>query len=319
MAHLSRALPITRLGFLQKLAPLVALAVLSTVLAILSPTFRTSENLWTVARQTAVICIIAIGETFVIIAAGVDLSVGSVTALTGIVGALCMVKEPNILVGILGGVLTGTLCGFLNGFITACARMPSFIVTLGMMGIARGAALILSGGNPIFDLPKSFLFLGGGDVLGIPFPVILTVCIAILAHIILTYTRLGRYTYAIGGNARAAQLSGINVSRHLIVVFTLCGLLSGLSGVVLASRTALAAPMAGRNYELDAIAACVIGGASLMGGEGAITGTLIGAFLMSIIRNGCNLLNIDEYWQQVTIGAIIILAVFYDHLRKRGG
>ncbi|MCC6446197.1 MAG: ABC transporter permease [Armatimonadetes bacterium] len=318
MAQLTRSNPAARFRLLEKLAPLVALIVLVTLLAVLSPTFRTTGNLWTVARQTAVICIIAIGETFVIIAGGIDLSVGSVAALAGAVGALAMLKIPSVPVGILVGMLTGALCGFVNGFITARAQMPSFIATLGMMGIARGAALILSGGNPIFDLPKGFDYLGGGNLLGIPFPVFLTALIAMIAYVVLAYTRLGRYTYAVGGNARAARLSGVNVDRQLIVVFTICGLLAGLAGVVLASRTASAQPTAGRSYELDSIAACVIGGASLMGGEGAVSGTLIGAFLMSVIRNGCNLLAINEYWQQVTIGAIIILAVFYDHLRKRG-
>lgn len=265
----------------------------------------------------AVIAIMAIGEMMVIIAAGIDLSVGSILALTGIVSTKLMTGGMGIWTSMIAGVITGLVCGYLNGVMIAKGRIPPFIATLGMMGIARGIALIITGGVPIFGLPEEFNFLGGGRILEvIPVPVIITVAIAIAGHVVLTRTRFGRYTYAIGSNMEATRLSGVNITQYVTLIYTVSGLLCGVAGVILASRLSTGQPTAGTGYELDVIAACVIGGASFSGGEGTILGAMIGALIMGALRNGCNLLDVSVFWQQVAIGVIIILAVFFDQYRK---
>jgi len=306
-----------RESILDRIAPFLALLVLGGTLAFTTKNFLSTDNLLNISLQTAVIAIIAIGETFVIIAAGIDLAVGSVVALSGVVACMAMTHHLAVPLAVLIGVAMGGFCGLFNGAITTKFRMPPFIVTLGMMGIGRGGALVLTDGTPIYDLPESFDWLGKARLAGVPVPALLMVVIAIAASILLKYTRFGRQVYAIGGNAEAARLSGIPTARNLTVVFMLCGALSGFAGVMHASRIGIGSPTEGQMYELDAIAAAVIGGASLFGGEGTVLGTVLGAFLMSILRNGCNLLGLKVYWQQVTIGAIIILAVMYDHLRRR--
>ncbi|HIE50884.1 MAG TPA: ABC transporter permease [Armatimonadetes bacterium] len=313
-------------GWLQelanRLAPLLALLALGLFLTLKSPFFATRRNLLTVALQVAPLAIVAMGQTFVIIAGGIDLSVGSVLALSGVVAGLMMTQEVVPLLrspwsaGLMGAA-TGGLCGVFNGLVTTRAKMPPFIVTLGMMGIARGLALLLTGGNPIFDLPDSFFTLAQGYLWRIPIPVVLMFALAGLLHFVLAQTRFGRAAYAIGGNYQAARLSGLRVDRYLVSFFGLCGLLTGFAGVVQAARLISAQPATGEMAELDAIAAAVIGGASLLGGQGSIPGTIIGIFIMALLRNGCNLLGVDPYWQQVAIGTMIILAVLYDHLRRR--
>lgn len=313
-----------RLGLeiFNRLAPLLVLLLMGVFLTLREPRFCTLENFRNIALQYAPLAIIAMGQTFVIIAGGIDLSVGSVLALSGVTAGLLMTRAggpfpDHLWLAGLCGTLVGVGCGLLNGLIITQAQMPPFIVTLGMMGMARGGALILTGGNPIFGLPEGFLALAQSQVLGVSVPALLMLSIAVVAHVVLTTTCLGRYAYAIGGNPQASRLSGVPVDRCLIVIFALCGLLTGFAGVVLTSRLSSAQPTMGEMFELDAIAAAVIGGASLFGGQGTIPGTLIGVFIMAVLRNGCNLLGVSNYWQLVLIGAMIILAVFMDHWRRQ--
>lgn len=301
----------------KRLASLMSLIGMAVILTFLSPYFLTVENIFAIGLQMAVIAIMAIGEMMIIIAAGIDLSVGSVLALAGIICTKLMVMGVSLWLSILAGVAVGTVCGLLNGIMIAKGRIPPFIATLGMMGIARGLALIITGGVPIFGLKPGFEFLGGGRIFTvIPFPVFLMVLAAAVGHFLLTRTRFGRYTYAIGSNTEATRLSGVNVTRYVTLIYTFAGLLCGFAGVILASRLSTGQPTAGTGYELDVIAACVIGGASFSGGEGTIIGAIIGALIMGVLRNGCNLLDVSVFWQQIAIGLIIIVAVFIDQYRK---
>jgi len=304
---------------LDRLGPFVALVVLSGAVALASPNFLTIENLFAVGVQTAVVAIIAVGETLVIIGGHIDLSVGSVLALSGVLAALLMAGGLDPWLASLCGVAAGTACGLMNGLLTTRIRMPSFVVTLGVMGIARGSALTLSGARNIFGLPPSFKVLAAGGILGLPLPIIIVAAVAAAAHILLARSSFGRAAYAIGGNLEAARLSGINVGGIVTGLFVICGFLSGLAGIVLTSRLTIGQPTAAQGYELDAIAAAVIGGASLMGGQGSISGAIVGALIMAVLRNACDLLNVPIYWQQIAIGAVIIAAVAYDHLRRPSG
>lgn len=302
---------------LQRLLPFLTLIVLFVLLAVASPYFLTGRNLASVVRQTAVIDIMALGMTMIIIAGGIDLSVGSMLALCGLLGAMAMKGSLGIAGGVLVGLGAGLLCGLLNGLATTRLKINPFIVTLGTLGIFRGLALILSGGLPVQDLPAGFSYLGEGTLLGVPFVLwILLICGA-LVHVILESTRLGRYAFAIGSNAEAAFYAGIPVAFHTTMIYALGGMLTGLAGLVEASRLMSGQPTAGQGYELQAIAAVVIGGGSLRGGEGSVIGTLIGAFIMGLLSNGSDLLGISPYLQQAIIGGVIIVAVYLDELRKR--
>lgn len=303
---------------LSRLKSLIGLALLVLVLSLLSPHFLTTENLLNITRQVAVNAILATGMTFVIISAGIDLSVGSVLALSGCVMAIALNAGVGIFPGILLAVGVGSLCGLANGFMTGYLRVPPFIATLGMMSVARGLALVVTGGYPIFELPEGFSYLGTGylwDVL--PVSLLFTFLVLVAAHFVLTRMKLGRYVYVIGGNEEAAVLSGVNVRATKMLIYTICGFLAGLASVVFVSRLNSAQPTAGIAYELDAIAATVIGGTSLFGGVGSIGGTVIGALIMGVLRNGLNLLNVSSFWQQVVIGVVIITAVYVDQLRHR--
>lgn len=302
--------------FIAKHSPLFILAGLCLLLAVISPDFRSVRNLQDVASRTAVIGIMAVGELLVILSAGIDLSVGRLAGLCGV--AACMaIKELHFPVplGVAAGAVLGLGCGATNGMLVTKGRIPPFIVTLGMMMAAQGATLILSGGKPVFGLPDSFAWLGGAKAWWVP--VLITLGIALFFAVLLAETRFGRGLYAIGGNLQAARLSGINVDRVRIGAYGICGMLAGFAGVLLASRTSVASPNAGEMYELDAIAGCVIGGASLMGGEGSAVAALAGALIMIVLRNFCTLEDIDVYWQQVFVGALVVVLVFYDNLRKR--
>ncbi|MCP5118352.1 MAG: ABC transporter permease [bacterium] len=302
---------------IQRLLPFLTLIALFVGLSIASPGFLSAINLSSVVRQTAVINIMALGMTLVIIAGGIDLSVGSILALGGLLGTMTMAAGYPIWAGVLVGVLVGAFWGFANGFLTTQLRIAPFIVTLGTMGIVRGVALIISGGLPEHRVPKGFSFLGDGVLLHVPFVLWLVLGAAAGVHLLLEHTRLGRYAYAIGSNPDAALYAGIRVSFHTTAVYTICGLLTGLAGLVEASRLMSGQPTAGVMYELRAIAAVVIGGGSLRGGEGSVIGTLIGGFIMGLLSNGSDLLGISPYVQQAIIGAVIILAVAVDELRKR--
>lgn len=301
----------------QKLLPFVSLIVLFVALSIASPYFLTANNLASVARQTAVFNTMALGMTIVIISGGIDLSVGSILGLSGLVGTMALERGYPIPVGVLIGLLVGTACGLANGVMVTKLRIPPFVVTLGTLGIFRGLALIISNGLPVHRIPPGFSFLGEGNLLGIPFVVWLLVICAVAVHMILEHTRLGRYAFAIGSNKIASLYAGIPVDFHVMAVYAIGGTLTGLAGMIEASRLMTGQPTAGQGYELQAIAAVVIGGGSLNGGEGSVVGTLIGAFIMGLLSNGADLLNISNYWQQVIIGSVIILAVTLDELRKR--
>jgi len=302
---------------IRRLAPLLSLFLLAVLMAWLSPYFFTLENLLAIGLQMSVVAIMALGQIPLIIAGGIDLSAGSVLGLAGVVACLLLQSGQPFIVALLAALLVGIVCGALNGFFITRGKLPPFIATLGMMGIARGLALIITGGVPIFGLPENFAALGGGRVLQVlPAPVVITIILGGLTHLALAHTRLGRHAFAIGGNAEAAHLAGVAVNRAKQILYSFCGALSGLAGLILASRLNSGQPTAGTGYELDVIAACVIGGASLSGGAGTVAGALIGALIMGVLRNGCNLLDISAFWQQVAIGAIIIIAVFIDQTRR---
>ena len=287
------------------------------ILSIASPYFLTATNISSVIRQTVVINIMALGMTLVIVSGGIDLSVGSILAFSGVVGTMTMVSTDSVMLGILAGIVSGALWGCANGLMIARMRIPPFIVTLGTLGIVRGLTLVISGGLPVVGLPKEHGFLGEGTVGPAPFVLVVLVACVIVAHFVLHSTKLGRYTYAIGSNEAAAVYAGIPVGRFKVAIYAICGLLTGLAGMIETSRLMTGQPTAGVTYELQVIAAVVIGGGSLTGGEGTVIGTLIGAFIMGLLSNGSDLLGINPYWQQVIIGAIIILAVALDVARKR--
>lgn len=302
---------------LQKLFPFLSLIVLFLLLWIASPYFLTRTNLSSLVRQTAVINIMALGMTIIIISGGIDLSVGAILAMGGILGTMAMEKGLPIPVGVLIGLAVGLVCGLLNGFLITRLKIAPFIVTLGTLGIFRGSTLLISNGLPVHNIPQAFAFLGEGNLLGVPFVLWLLILCAVAMHFILEHTRLGRYAFAIGSNGAAAVYAGIPVAVYTTAVYAIGGLLTGLAGMIEASRLMTGQPTAGNGYELQAIAAVVIGGGSLHGGEGSVVGTLIGAFIMGLLSNGSDLLGISNYVQQVIIGAVIILAVTLDEFRKR--
>jgi ribose transport system permease protein len=302
---------------LQKLLPFLSLIVLAVALWIATPNFLTQTNLASVARQTAVINIIALGMTLVIITGGIDLSVGSILAVAGLFGTTAMRDGHSIPFAIATGLLVGLICGLFNGLAVTMLKINPFIVTLGTMGIFRGLALVISDGLPVHQIPPGFAFLGESNVLGVPLVLYILLLCALAMHFILENTKLGRYAFAIGSNREAAYYAGVPIRFHLTMVYAIIGLLAGLAGMVEASRLMIGQPTAGQGYELQAIAAVVIGGGSLTGGEGSVTGTLIGAFVMGLLSNGSDLLGVSPYWQQAIIGIVIIAAVGFDELRKR--
>ena len=302
---------------IQRLLPFLTLIVLFVLLSIASPNFLTATNLSSVVRQTAVINIMALGMTVIIIAGGIDLSVGSILAVAGLLGTMAMERGSSIGTGIFVGILVGTACGFANGLMITGLKINPFIVTLGTMGIFRGMALIISNGLPVHNVPKQFAFLGDGTLFHVPFVLWILLFCAVVIHIVLEHTTLGRYSFSIGSNPDAAYYAGVPVPLITMAVFAIGGLLTGLAGMIEASRLMTGQPTGGQGYELTAIAAVVIGGGSLRGGEGGVVGTLVGAFIMGLLSNGSDLLGTNPYWQQVIIGSVIILAVSFDELRKR--
>ncbi|MBI3788341.1 MAG: ribose ABC transporter permease [Ignavibacteriales bacterium] len=299
----------------------VALALEVLLFSLLSPYFFTADNLLNVSLQISITAIIAAGMTFVILTSGIDLSVGSVVAFVGVVGtSLLKVDLPlplaftlAILVGLLLGLFSGAVAGY---FITKFSITP-FIVTLALMTIWRGAAFMYTEGRPVWELPDTFNFLGSGRIVGIPVPTIIMVIVYVIAYVVLNRMRFGRYVYAVGGNIEAARLAGVKTHRVLIQVYMICGALSALSGLLLASRMSSGQPNSGLGYELDVIAATVVGGTSLSGGRGSVTGTFIGSVLIGVLRNGLNLMNVGSYVQQVVVGAVILLAVMLDQWRRK--
>jgi ribose transport system permease protein len=302
---------------LRQIGTFAGLVALCVVLWAATPHFLTVSNLLNVLEQTSINAIVAVGMTYVIISGGIDLSVGSVLAVAGIALALALQGGVPATAAVLVAVATGTACGLVNGLLITFGRLPPFIATLGMMSVARGAALMLAEGRPISGFSEGFRALATARVLIVPAPVLLTAVVYLVAHFVLTQTVFGRATYAIGGNEEAARLSGVHVRFHKTAAYGVAGLMSAVAAIVLTARLNSAQPTAGTMYELDAIAATVIGGTSLLGGEGTLIGALIGALIMGVLRNGLNLLNVSSFFQQVVIGAVIIGAVLIDMSLKR--
>jgi ribose transport system permease protein len=287
---------------------------LFVVFSVLTSSFYQPANLIDIMLQSAINCVIAVGMTLVIITRGIDLSVGSIVGLSSIVASDLM--SQSLLLGIVAGLVVGLICGALNGVLIAKLRLPDFIVTLGTLSVYRGAALIYTNGQPIYGLPQEFRDAFGGQLLGVPTPVVLAVLIAALAFLLVRFTALGEQIVAVGGNEEAARLSGINIDSVKIVVYTLSGVLSSLAGFVLIARIGAAEPIGGTGFELQAIGSAVIGGASLFGGIGNPLGSLIGALTLGGLQNGLTLMNVPSFWQYVASGAVVILAVYIDRLAR---
>jgi putative xylitol transport system permease protein len=311
----------------QEYGIFLAFLLLAFILSLSNEYFLTPGNISNVLLQTSINGVLAIGMTFVILTRGIDLSVGSVVALAGIVSASFATTSATA--GIAGGpypfyvalaigILVGLACGALVGLIVSRFAVPAFVATLGMLSAARGMTLIYGGGKPVPALTPEFRWIGTGNILGIPMPVILLAVVFAVSWWVLTRTRFGRYIYAVGGNPHAAKTSGINVTRMKFSVYMISGSLSGLAGMMLSARTGSALPQAGIAYELDAIAAVVIGGTSLSGGVGRVTGTLSGALIIGVMNNGLDLMGIQSYYQQVLKGALIVGAVMLDQKRNHG-
>lgn len=310
---------------LRKFQSLIALVVLVIVLSFLSDKFFTTANGVNVLRQVAVNVCIATGMTLIVLTAGIDLSVGSVLALCGAITAGLLkngIQFPGadlyigftILGAILGAIIVGSLLGWFNGFVITKFKVPPFVATLAMLTIARGFTMLYTEGHPISNLGESFAYIGAGSFIGIPVPVWIAIVVVLLAVFITRKTKLGRYIYAIGGNETAAKLSGIRINRVKITVYSFGAALAAIGGIIVTSRLDSAQPNAGMSYELDAIAAVVIGGTSLNGGKGSIMGTVIGAVIIGVLNNGLVLLNVSPFWQQVVKGGVILLAVIIDKI-----
>jgi ribose transport system permease protein len=315
---------------LSKLQPLIALFVLCLIIGLLSDKFFTVSNFWNVLRQISVNICLSVGMTLVVLMAGIDLSVGSVLALCGAITAGLFkmgieLPSQNLYIGFtllgasLAGVLTGALLGFFNGFVITRFKVPSFVATLAMLTVARGLTMLWTKGFPISGLGEQFAYMGTGWFLGVPVPVWISAAVVALAVFLSDNTKLGRYIYAIGGNENASLLSGININKVKIIVYTIAGALAAVGGLMVTSRLDSAQPNAGTGYELDSIAAVVIGGTSLSGGKGSIWGTVLGAIIIGVLNNGLVLLNVSPFWQQVVKGFVILLAVIIDKANSKNG
>lgn len=308
-------------GGRQELFVLVLLLGLSTFLSLYTPAFLSAGNLANIARGFSWIAVVAFGQSLVMIIDGIDLSVGAVMALSGLVAATGMQAGWPVPAALFAGLLVGALVGWTNGILVGRTRLPPFVVTLGTMSMVRGLMVGVTGGWPARDLPGSFLFLGQGDLtLGgwhLPVPVLIMLGLAGLVELLLHGTLLGRYIYALGSSERALQFSGIFTPRLKILVYTLCGVLAAAGGLLMTARLGVAAPTAAIGYELEIIAAAVFGGTSLYGGEGSILGVLIGAAFLQVLRSGLVLLGFPAYWQPAAVGAAILVALLFDHIRRQ--
>ena len=308
---------ISKLIHKKESAIFLALIGIMIVITVIAPKFATAGNLYRVARQISFVAIAALGVFTVILTAGIDLSVGSLIGISGITCGLAMAAGLGPLFSVLIGMGTGFGIGLINGVLVSYVGITPFIVTLGMLSIARGSIWIITKGWPIEDIDARFLVLGQGDILGIPIPVIIMIIVAVIVHLFLTNTVFGRRLFAIGGNEEATRLSGINVKRIKCFAYGISGLLSSITGIILVARFSSAQTSSGDGWELDAIAAAVIGGTSLMGGAGSVPGVLIGAAIMGVIRNGLVLMRVSAYWQTAIMGFIIILAAVIDRIKNR--
>ena len=315
-----------RPGFARGLVALLNSSLVAAVLlvlviafAIAAPDFISNNNVLTLLQSVAVIAVLAIGQTFVIITAGIDLSQGAVIGLTGILGAGMMGSGGfgGILLGIIVALVVGAGVGLFNGLLTAYTKVPAFIVTLGTLSIASGAALLITGGQPIYQLPPSFNAFGTGALGVFPDIILVSIVLAVVGQIFLGRTRFGRSIYAIGSNRRAATLSGLPVRRNIVLVYTISGFLSAIGGMLLTAYVNSALPTAGENYALDSIAAVVIGGGSLFGGQGTVWASMLGVLLIGVLANGTDLIGLSNYAQTVILGCVVIGAVYVDSFRKR--
>ena len=298
----------------ERFGIVLILILICLVLSILSPSFLSIKNFVNVFRQVSMTGIIAVGMVFVIVTGGIDLSVGSITGVVAMIStSLAHPGQFPLFVPVLAGLLAGTAAGALNGIIIAYGDVPPFITTLGMMTSLRGLALLYNNGRPIIDLSEEYTAIGGGMLFGeIPYPVVIFLIVIVVGVLFLRYSKFGRHVYAVGGNEQSAKVSGINVKRVKLIVYMIAGFVSALSGIIISSRVMTGSPSAGEGYEMDAITACVIGGASLSGGEGSVVSTVIGALIVVVLNNGLDLLKVSSYWQQIVKGIIIIAAVLID-------
>lgn len=296
---------------------LLALVGLMVCITLFQPEFATRGNLYLVSRQIAYVAIVALGVFFVILTGGIDLSIGSVVGLSGVLAGLAMSRGVGSAFGVAVGLLTGALVGAINGTIVAYVGVTPFIVTLGMLSMARGVVLIMTHGDSIRGIPESFIQAGLMNVGGFPMPVLVLAAVALASHLTLSSTAFGRWIYAVGSNENATELSGVNTRRVKLATYVLASTLSAVTGILFVARFRSAQANAGWGMELDAIAAAVIGGTSLMGGQGTVAGVLIGATIMGVVRNGLVLMQVSSYWQELIIGSIIVLAAVMDILRSR--
>ena len=301
---------------LVKYKSLLGLVLLIAVVSILNPSFLSPKNIMNILRQTSVNAVIAAGMTFVILTGGIDLSVGSILGISGAVCASILVSGQNVVIAVLAALVVGVVVGFLNGFIISKGKLQPFIATLATMTVLKGLTLVYTNGTPITlgsnELAMSFGKIGGGTILGIPTPAMIMILVFMVCYYILHNTKMGRYTYALGSNEEATKLSGLNTDKIKIWVYTISGILASIAGIIITSRLYSAQPTAGSGYELDAIAAVVLGGTSLNGGKGKITGTIIGALIIGVLSNALNILDVSSYYQTMVKGAVILLAVLLD-------
>jgi ribose transport system permease protein len=303
----------------ENMGILIGLIILCIIITIVNPTFLTSNNLMNVLRQTSTNLYLALAMTMVIIIGGIDLSVGSVMAVTGVATtmSIAMLDMP-VLVAVGIGLLVGILFGAINGYVAATTVIPSFIITLATMNIARGAAYVMTDGQPVRVMSDSFNFIGSGYIGGfLPTPVLYLIIFLIVCYLIMNKTKLGRYLYAVGGNPEAARFSGINIKKVKFFAYTFSGFMAAVAGIVLASRMFSGQPTAGNAAELDAIAAVVLGGTSMSGGIGKIGGTVIGALIIGVLSNGLNLMGVSSFWQYIVKGIVILVAVYADVIKRR--
>lgn len=307
----------TRIMRYRESAIFLALVIIMLFITIFAPNFMSGSNLFMVSRQISFVAIVAFGELFVILTGGIDLSVGSIMGLSGVAAAAAMNGGFHPIVSVIFGLCVGIMLGLLNGVLVSYVKIAPFIVTLGMLSFARGVILIFTKGWPITNIPKKFLVVGQGAFLGIPIPVLVMIVVALVAHFVLRFTAFGRRIYAIGGNEQATFLSGINVKKLKLVTYAVSAFTAAIVGIILVARFNSAQADTGTGWELDAIAAAVIGGTSLSGGSGSVLGVIIGAAIMGVIRNGLVLMRVSPYWQTSIIGIIIVLAAVLDRLKNK--
>jgi ribose transport system permease protein len=300
----------------NQLGMLIILILLCIVMSVVAPYFTEMNNVLNILKQSSITAILAAGMTVVILTGGIDLSVGSTLALSGVVSVMMANAGVPPVFAMFSGIAVGYIAGVINGYFTAVAKLPSFVVTLGSMTYLRGIAFVISGGLPLILKNKFFIFFGSGYILGVPTPIYIMATVYIIMFFVLKYTMFGRHVYAIGGNEEAARLTGIKVERTLIHVYSISGLMAGIAGVVMAGRVISGQPNAGVSFELDAIAAVILGGTSFVGGVGRIQGTIIGVLIMAVLSNGLTLMNVDFYWQMIVKGLVIVIAVLLDKLRN---